>query len=225
MDVLLLDFNGVVVNDEPLHEAALRAVLDEEGVPLATDAYHAVYLGLNDRTAFGEAYRRAGRELDPALVPHLIARKAEAYAARAATDLTAVPGVTAFVRAVAAEARVAVVSGAVRPEIERGLVFAGIRDVVATIVSPDDIATTKPDPEGFRLALQRVAGDGATVRAVAIEDSLHGLEAARAAGAGCVAVTTTFDAAALAEADAVWTSFEGHTPADLDALWRTVEVR
>ena len=65
MKALLLDYNGVIVDDEPLHFASFRDVLAEEGIPLTEREYAAEYLGIDDRAAFGKAFRRAGREAAP----------------------------------------------------------------------------------------------------------------------------------------------------------------
>lgn len=226
MDALLLDYNGVVVDDEPLHFASFRDVLRAEGIPLDEAGYYADYLGLDDRAAFREAFHRAGRPLDPAGVRRLVLRKAAAYAALADQALVVVPGVTRFVREAARRARVAVVSGALRGEIETGLARAQIADAVAVIVSADDLPTTKPDPAGFRLALARLAerfGDhGRPWHAVIVEDSLPGLAAARALGAGCLMLATSHTPNQLRGADLVWRDFEGHAPAELTALWREV---
>jgi HAD superfamily hydrolase (TIGR01509 family) len=228
MDALLLDFNGVIVDDERLHFAAFRDALADEGIPLDAAAYDADYLGLDDRAAFREALRRADRPFEPRTIARLAADKAARYAVLAARDLPLVPGAAAFVRAAAGRFAVAVASGALRREIDAGLALAGIADAVATIVSAEEVHTSKPDPAGLRLALARLAranpGAGPW-RAVVVEDSLPGLLAARALGAGCAMLTTSHQAAALARADVVWASFLGHQPDELVPLLLPVEVR
>jgi len=222
-DALLLDYNGVVVDDEPLHCEAFRAVLAEEGLDLSRDEYYAAYLGLDDRACFRKALYADGRPLPPGDVGHLVARKGERYLALAARGLPLVPGVGAFVREAARRARVAVVSGAVRREIEPGLVQAGIAGAVSAVVTSEDVATSKPDPAGLRLALRRLGGaSSGPWRAVVAEDSLPGLAAARELGAGRLALATAHPLAALAVADLVWTSFEGHHPDELGPLFRGV---
>ena len=222
-DALLLDYNGVIVDDEPLHCDAFRAVLEEEGLPISREAYYAEYLGLDDRACFRKALHADGLLLTPGAVSHLVARKGERYLALAARGLPLVAGVRAFVRAAARRARVAVVSGAVRREIEPGLALAGIADVVSAVVTSEDVATSKPDPAGLRLGLRRLGGGpGGQWRAIVAEDSLPGLGAARALGAGCLMLATAHPAAALAGADLVWPSFEDHHPDELEPLWREV---
>jgi beta-phosphoglucomutase len=224
MDALLLDYNGVIVQDEPLHFASFREILAQEGIPLSEPEYYEHYLGLNDRVAFQKAFGRAGRKADRESLEPYVQRKSRAYLRLAEDGLQAVAGVAAFVRTVARQARIAVVSGALGAEIPPGLRRAGIAELVDVLVTSDDVTTTKPDPEGFRLALRRLAAMHGTSdwRAVVIEDSLPGIGAARALGAGCVALTTSHDAGELHEADAIWSSFEGHDAVELGSLWRPV---
>lgn len=224
MDALLLDYNGVIVKDEPLHFRSFRSILEEEGIALDEKEYFATYLGLNDRVAFRKAFERAGRpsgrdELEP-----LVQRKSHAYLRLADTELEVVPGVGEFVRQAARHARIAVVSGALGAEIPLGLRRAGIADLVEVLVTSDDVATTKPDPEGFRIALRRLEQRhrAGTWRAVVIEDSLPGVGAARNLGSACIAITTSHGRGELDGADVIWDSFEGHTPDELQLLWREV---
>ena len=155
-----------------------------------------------------------------------VQRKSRAYLALAAHDLRAVPGVADFVRRAAEHCRIAVVSGAVGAEIPPGLARAGIADCIDVVLSSDEVTTSKPDPSSYRQALRLLATrHGADAwRAVVVEDSLPGIGAARALGAGCIALTTTHAANALHGADAVWRSFEGHDPAELEPLWRPVTL-
>jgi HAD superfamily hydrolase (TIGR01509 family) len=224
-DILLLDYNGVLVDDEPLHGAAFFAVLAEEGLPLSREDYYAEYLGMDDRACFRLALNRDGRPIVPGDVGHLVERKRARYLALAEQGLPLVAGAAAFVREAARRWPVAVVSGATRREIALGLARAGIADVVRAVVSCDDTPTSKPDPAGFRLALARLSAAAPDpCRAAIAEDSLPGLAAARALGAGCLMLATTHPAATLAGADLVWTSFDGHHPAELEPLFREVAV-
>jgi beta-phosphoglucomutase len=221
--VLLLDYNGVVVDDERIHFAALRDVLAVERVAVDEGAYFADFLGLEDRACIRIAFQRASRRLDAGALERLAARKAAWYADATRAGIPLVPGVQEFVRAAARFARVAVVSGALRREIAAGLERAGIRDVVGAVVSAEDVPEGKPDPAGLRLGLARLLGEPTgRVRAVIVEDSLPGIAAARALGAGCVALTTSRDARTLAGADAVWSTFAGHGVAERGPLFREV---
>jgi len=222
-DALLLDYNGVIVDDEPLHCEAFLAVLGEEDIPISRDDYYAEYLGLDDRACFRKALYADGRPLPPGEVAHLVARKAGRYRALVRRSLAVVPGAGAFVLEAAKRRCVAVVSGATRREIALGLERSGLAGAVSVIVTSEDVPTSKPDPAGLRLALARLAAaTPGPWRAAVAEDSLPGLGAARALGAGCLMLATSHPAAALAAADLVWTSFEGHHPDELEPLFREV---
>jgi HAD superfamily hydrolase (TIGR01509 family) len=220
-DVLLLDYNGVVVNDEPLHFAAFRDVLAGHGLALDEATYYADYMGFDDRSAFVEAWRRSDRTMTGELLRVLIEDKAQRYAGLTNGGVPLVPGAAAFVRAAAERWPVAIVTGALRREVNEGLAAAGLDRVVHTVVAAEDSRATKPDPAGHRLALEQLRQRGdAPQRAVVVEDSLPGLEAARAIGAGCVLLATSLRPERLRGADAVWSDFTGRTPAELEPLFR-----
>ena len=63
MDALVLDFDGVVVDSEPIHLACFQRVLAEEGIVLSADDYYAKYLGYDDRDCFLAIARDQGRRL------------------------------------------------------------------------------------------------------------------------------------------------------------------
>ncbi|HSF38844.1 MAG TPA: HAD hydrolase-like protein, partial [Thermoanaerobaculia bacterium] len=76
---ILFDFNGVLVDDEPIHLEMFQRVLSEEGIDLSAEDYYARYVGLDDRACFAAVLAAAG---EPATVPRLmrlIARKASYY--------------------------------------------------------------------------------------------------------------------------------------------------
>jgi len=221
-DVILLDYNGVIVDDEPFHYSALRDTLAPEGIAVDEASYYADFLGFDDRACIREAFRRSGRPLEPPALLRLAADKARRYADRARGGLPLVPGVRDFVRGASDLARIAIVSGALRREIVAGLEQAGIAEWVARIVSAENVARPKPDPEGHRLALAGLAGGRAAARTIVVEDSRPGLAAARALGAGCLMLTTTYDADEVPGADLVWQSFDRHAPNELTPFMKEV---
>ena len=211
---ILFDFNGVIIDDEPQHCDALIATLAEYGYPLDREAYYRDYLGFDDRECFRFSFARNGESVDGHRISEAIDRKNEHYLRAIRSDMRLVPGAADFVAASADEGhRLAIVSGALRREIELVLDLAGLRRHFSRIVAAEDVSACKPDPQGFnraREALGMPAG-----RCVVVEDSLPGLAAARAAGLRCAMLTTSHAEDALAEGDAVWRDFIGRTPRDL----------
>jgi HAD superfamily hydrolase (TIGR01509 family) len=101
----------------------------------------------------------------------------------------------------AEQVAVAVVSGSARAEIQPVLDAAGLSPSITLLVSSDDIRRSKPDPEGYLIALHLLGASASD--AAAVEDSEAGVAAAKAAGLYTVGVTTTLPAERLASADLV----------------------
>lgn len=208
LQAVLFDFNGVLVDDERLHLAGFNAALGPHGVSVPLDLYNERYLGFDDRGAFAAMLRDHGREPSPDLVAALIAAKSVVYNDLAARSLDVFEGAPGLLRAAAAEVPVAIVSGALRGEIAAALRVMGCEGLPKVVVAAEDVAACKPDPEGYLLGLHLLRGDGPGLdpsRCVAVEDSVAGVESARAAGLRVVAVAHTYGEAELrrAGADAV----------------------
>lgn len=205
LQAVLFDFNGVLVDDEALHLDGFNAALAPLGVAVSTAEYNDRYLGFDDRGAFGAMLRDRGLAHDDARVAALIAAKSVVYAAAAARSLTVFEGAAALLRASAARVPVAIVSGALRGEIDVALRVMGVEGLPRVIVAADDVAACKPDPEGYLQGLARLGalvGGLDPARCVALEDSVAGVEAALAAGLTAAAVAHTYPADALRSAGA-----------------------
>jgi HAD superfamily hydrolase (TIGR01509 family) len=194
---LLLDFNGTLSDDEPVLCRIFQELFAEEGKPLTEEEYYDRVAGFSDR----EIVRMwLGRD-DPALVERKIDRYRQ-LADGSTVDKEARTAVREAARAVA----VAVVSGSTRAEIEPVLDAAGLTDAITLIVSSEDVARSKPDPEGYLIALHLLGIDSS--EAAAVEDSEAGVAAAKAAGLYTAAVTTTLPAERLSEADEIAQRFD-----------------
>ena len=211
---ILFDFNGVIIDDEPQHCEALIATLGEYGCELDRDTYYREYLGFDDRECFRFAFARAGRPLDEPALLEVIERKNAHYERAVRGSMRLVPGAADFIESAALDAfQLAIVSGALRREIELVLELAGLRAHFSEIVAAEDVSACKPDPQGFNRALAALAL--APRRCMVIEDSLPGLAAARAAGLRCAMLATSHPEDACTDADAVWRDFTGHDPSEL----------
>jgi beta-phosphoglucomutase len=217
-----MDFDGVVVDSEPIHLACFQKVLAEEGLTLTREDYYAKYLGFDDRDCFRAVARDQGRPLTRPL-EELIAAKSALVQQALRQSTRPLPGAVALIRAAhGAAVPVAVCSGALRREIELASAAAGVLDCFAVIVSAEDVRAGKPNPAGFRLAVERLsAACGRTVRpmrCVAVEDSPAGIDAARAVGMAVLAVSTSYPPERLRSAQLVVSSLENVTLTDLNGL-------
>src|SRR5262249_48606196 len=90
---LIFDFNGIIVDDEPIHFELFRRVLCEEGIELTEENYYARSLVFDDRGVFSAAYRKNGVSLEESLLTRLIGRKAFYYQSAIQNKVTIFPGV------------------------------------------------------------------------------------------------------------------------------------
>jgi HAD superfamily hydrolase (TIGR01509 family) len=205
---LLLDFNGTLSDDEPVLCRIFQELFAEAGKPVTEEEYYEQLAGYSDREII---HIWLGRE-----DPRLLERKTERY--RELADGSTIDAeAREAVRLAAEQTVVAIVSGSARAEIEPVLDAAGVRDAIAVLVSEDDISRSKPDPEGYLLALERL--DVEPDDAAAIEDSEAGVAAAKAAGLYCAAVTTTLPAERLSRADELAHRFDRDLIAGLLSRW------
>lgn len=209
----LLDFNGVLVNDEPLHLILFQRVLEEEGIePFPESEYWELYVGLDDRAAFRALLEGAGETPDEPRLMRLIARKSSYYQERIRREgYPFFPGAAELVRALAgAGLPLGIVSGALREEVEGALAQEGLRDLFKVLVTADEVAASKPDPEGYRRGIEALNTAPPLPErllhpheVLAVEDTPAGLRAARAVGLSTLALAHTYPAAELAGADRV----------------------
>jgi len=204
---VIFDFNGIIVDDEPIHFELFQKVFAEEGIALTKDAYYARYLGFDDRGAFSFGYRQHSRPLSEAKLTELIERKAVYYQEAIRNHVAIFPGVKNLVADLARSLPLAVASGALRNEIETILTTAGLTHHFKAIVSAEDVERGKPEPDIFLKALGALnAQNDKPIQAgecVVIEDSKEGIKGARRAGMKCLAVTNSYPAELLGEANSV----------------------
>ena len=213
LSAIVFDFDGVIANSEPLHFRAYERVLAREGVTLSEHDYFARYLGFDDVGAFEAIARDRGLGWTRRDVDALVARKAIELEALERDVSVLFPGAADAIARAAAAVPIAIASGARGEEIRRVLRREQLATFFTAIVSAEDTPVSKPSPEPYLCALELLrATRGATIDAahcVAIEDSRWGLESARGAGMRTIAVTNTYDKAALtAYADVVIPSLE-----------------
>lgn len=215
LQAVIFDLNGVIVNDEPVHFRLFQQVLAEENIPLSQEDYTERFLAMDDRGCFQTVLQEHGRPVNEQVIARLIARKAQLYTEAIAREFQVFPGAPEFVRAVAQAYPIALATGALRSEAEYLLKRAGLDREFTVVVAAEDTPVGKPDPAIYRLTLERLNARQPSYRAplppagcLVVEDSIHGITAAHAAGMRCLAVANSYPAAALAQADLVVPTIE-----------------
>jgi phosphoglycolate phosphatase/beta-phosphoglucomutase len=221
IQAVFFDFNGVIVDDEPLQMRAFGEVLGEEGIE-QTEADYLASLGMDNVTFVRAAFERAGREASEEELRRVLEREAALYRTLVEGELPLFPGVVTFVKALARRYPLGVVSMATRDGIDYWLGRAGLAGRFQTIVSAEDVTVCKPDPFCYHRALELLnarRGESqvmpvAPEECLVIEDAPPGIRSARAAGMRTLGVTNTVPEQALrdAGADVVTRSLADWTP-------------
>jgi beta-phosphoglucomutase-like phosphatase (HAD superfamily) len=188
----LFDFDGVLVDSEPVHLAAFNDVLAPHGLSIESQAYAKEYMSLDDAGVFRSVLSAAGRGVQEHEVRALVDAKSPRFLARFAESFRVFPGAGELVTRRAARGPVGIVSGALEREIAFALDKMGVTPAISFIVSADSAIASKPDPAPYRLALEKllglVTGEPTALRVVVVEDSQGGVISAKRAGLRCVAV-------------------------------------
>jgi sugar-phosphatase len=170
--VVLFDCDGVLVDSDA-------------SVILAWSRW-ARSLGLEPHVVNGLVHGRRSTETVTLLIPK--ARRVEElaridrYEVEDSASVRAIAGAYALLESIPHHRWAVVTSG--RRELASARLCAAQLPIPAVLVTAEDVARGKPDPEGDRIAAERLGH--ATNDAVVIEDAPIGVQAARAAGAGAI---------------------------------------
>lgn len=186
VDAVVFDLDGVLADSEVWWHETRDRLAAAHGHALSAED-HEDCVGRNSASWAALLAERLGPpltagEIQEAIVAAMVARYRELPA-------PVIAGAIPAARRLVAGRAAAIASGA-HPSIIAAAVGAlGIGDLVEAVVSADEVPTGKPAPDVYLLAARRLGVPPA--RAVAIEDSLNGVLAARAAGMRVVLVPNT----------------------------------
>lgn len=200
LKAVLFDFNGVIIHDEPIHQELITQILLQENLRPSVEEFREVCLGRSDRIAIRDILARRGRVVTDEYLMQLIQRKTQAYRQQIDTlkELPSYPGLKTFAEKVLNAGLVtAVVTGALRSEVELVLDRLTLSDYFPVIVAGDDISVSKPEPEGYLLALEKLKEHYRDLNLQAseclvIEDAPAGIEAAKRAGMQVLGIANSY---------------------------------
>ncbi len=203
---VFFDFDGVIVNSEPLHFTAMKEVLAREHIEITEDEYFQELIGFDDRGAIRHAFAKHNRELDAKTLLRAATHKGEVTRELIEKrHYAALPGVEETVRGLWRHYPLAICSGALREEIEVMLEGINLRDCFRVIVAAEDVTHGKPNPEGYLKTMELIreqAGVKLTPRdCLIIEDAPTVIHAVKAVGFRTLGVAGSYPMSALTHAD------------------------
>ena len=197
---VIFDFNGVIINDERIHQQLIEEILLEENLVLKPGEYQQICLGRSDRACLRDLLASRGRVADEDYLTKLQQKKARSYVEQIENleELPLYSGLNDFIFKIrSSNLKLAIASGAIRKEIDLVLERAKLAEYFKIVVAADDITTSKPKPDGYLLTVERLNQESPELNlqpseCLAIEDTLAGIQAAKAAGMKVVGVANTY---------------------------------
>lgn len=202
-DAILFDMDGVIVDSEPRHERAFREIFDELGYGDRHGMDFAAYYGRSDRAFWLDFIAKHKPHQS---IEELLALKQSRLVDILRRDQPLFDGLPDLIERLAARYTLAVASGSNHPVIEEVLAMKQLGRFFSVVVSVQDVPRGKPAPDVFLRAAELLAVPSA--RCCVIEDSAHGVKAARAAGMEVIAITNTLPSERLAAASHVVGTYE-----------------
>jgi sugar-phosphatase len=183
VQAVLFDMDGTLIDSEQYTEGAALRLLAEHGIDDA---------GFDLTTLYGITWDAAAvrvKAAHPALNSVDVSTALQGHFSDLSEELgvSLVPGSDVFFAACAERFKVGLCTSNVRSEAERCLGHFPVFEALGAKVTSEDVPRSKPDPYGYLLVAEKLGVQAA--HCVVFEDSIAGLQAARAAGMRCVAVT------------------------------------
>jgi HAD superfamily hydrolase (TIGR01509 family) len=200
LKVVLFDFNGVVIDDEPIHQELIEELLLEENIPPAGVKYQQFCFGRSDRACLKDVLAARGRSVSEDYLTKLINKKSIAYRKKMEQldELPIYPRLEEFLKLLQEKGlKIGLVTGALRSEVELVLQKSQLEKYFNIIVAGDEINASKPEPDGYLLAVERFNRWDFNLQlqpseCLAIEDSPPGIAAAKRAGIKVVGIAHSY---------------------------------
>jgi beta-phosphoglucomutase family hydrolase len=187
----IFDLDGTLTANMPLHAEAFARFTERHGLPPFTLEMRARLDGKRNSDIFPILFERA---LSPDEIRRLSGEKEALYREISGGRLTPLPGLTRLLETLQKHGiPAAVATSSPADNVPHTLRELGLESLLPRVVRSDEVPRGKPHPDVFLAAARRI--DVPPEACLAFEDAPAGILAARAAGMGCVAVTTTFPAA------------------------------
>lgn len=197
IQAVLFDMDGVLVDSEPVINAAAIAGLAEYGIKAQPEDF-LPFVGAGEDRYVGGVAEKHGHPY----VTTMKDRVYQIYLELVDDQIKVFEGIHELLASLAAGGlKVALASSADRIKIDANLRAAGIaQNNFGAVISGEDVVNKKPAPDIYLTAARALGISAADC--IVVEDALNGVAAAHAAGMKCIAVTTSFSRAKLSEVGA-----------------------
>jgi beta-phosphoglucomutase len=200
LKAVLFDFNGVIINDESIHEAIIADILIQENLRPDRDEYKYFCLGKSDRDCLKDLLKCRGRIVREDYLNKLIEYKTQTYQQKLLQleTLPIYPGLPEFLGQLQQQKLViGLVTNTLKQEAQLVLEKTSLSSYFSVIVAGDELTVSKPEPNGYLLAVTKINQQCPNLyvrpnECLVIEDTYVGIEAAKKAGMQVVGISHTY---------------------------------
>lgn len=193
LKAVFLDFSGVIFDDTAINQTLIADILLKENLRADDDEYIQYCRGRSDRAGLKDILANRGRILSDSYLDRLLAGKNKAYREKidSLENLPLSPHLTEFFNQLKEQnIAVGLVTGSPKSEVEYILQKVELNEYIDVIVAGDDIKQSKPEPEPYLLAVERLNLNPS--ECLAIEDNPIGIEAAKRAKIQVVGIANIY---------------------------------
>lgn len=199
---VIFDMNGVIVDDEHIHELAFQEVCFKYKINLTHKLYQNLCMGKTDLDGFKSIIKHFKIK---AQANKMVKNKTKIYLKLIPNKIKNFPGVIKLINNLNKSYTLALASSSTKKEINMILKTLDIVKYFKVIISANDIKKGKPDPEPYLLTAKKLKTKPKDC--VVIEDTKAGVMSAKNAGMMCIAITTTNSKNNLKSADFIIKKF------------------
>ena len=184
---ILFDFDGVIVDSEPLHFEAHKKVLKTFGINLTLEDYMEFGIAKGDDNLYEKVPQKYEMKIDKEAMSKI---KRLVYREIFNEKAKLIPGILETLKKFSKEYNLVIVSSGVGDTVRYGLKKLGVSEYFKFVITGDDAKEVKPAPDVYFKAIKLLGYN--KENCIAIEDSETGIEAAKNAGIKCIAIPNDF---------------------------------
>lgn len=196
---IIFDLDGVLIDSSVCHRDAFQAVFAPYGIH---DFDYPTYAGKRTPDVIAEIFLRAGIAANPEVIAQTAQEKSRLARQFLGEKEPLVEGCPEILKQLAGRYSLALATSGSRPSLEMFLDLTDCRPLFRSILSGEDVAYAKPDPEIYRRSAEALGIP--SIHCLVVEYSVAGVQAARAAGATVVGLAGTCRPDALKDAGAAY---------------------
>ncbi len=204
---IIFDMNGVITDDEEIHELATQQVFENIGINLTKEIYRELCLGRTDMASFKDIFQKFSVENQN--ISDLISLKSSRYQRLIKGNLIVYPGVVNLIKELHKNFTLALTSSSTFDEVHSVVNELKIKKFFKIIITAKDVIHGKPHPEPYLLTAEKL--NVTCEECLVLEDSENGVQSAISAGMKCIAITNTEDPINLLKADQIIDSYTSIT--------------